>query len=102
MSKEGSFGIKKKWSTLTCLHFNLSFSFCLFSPRIPAMDERKRNGLLLLGLYMFLYMIVKHVVAIQTLILQGEWEKIAILSLINEIMGRRERSIWSKNGWHDV
>ena len=30
-------------------------------------------------------MIVKHVVAIQALILQGEWEKFAILSLINEL-----------------
>jgi hypothetical protein len=35
------------------------------------MDERRRNIVLLLGLYMFLYMIVKHVVAIQALILGG-------------------------------
>ena len=31
---------------------------------------------------MFLYMFVKHVVNIQALILQKEWEKFVILSLI--------------------
>ena len=51
---------------------------------------------MLLGLYMFLYMLVKHVVDIQALILQGEWEKLAILSLVYENMGYRERSIWSQ------
>ena len=60
------------------------------------MGEKKRNIVLLLGLYMFLYMTVKHVVAIQALVLQGEWENFAILSLMNESMGRRERSIWSQ------
>jgi hypothetical protein len=45
-----------------CLHFILSFSFCLFSPRILAMDERRRNIILLLELYMFLNMIVMDVV----------------------------------------
>jgi hypothetical protein len=59
------------------------------------MDERRRNIVLILGLYMFSYMIVKHVVAIHALILQGESEKFANLSLINKIIGRRERSIWS-------
>jgi hypothetical protein len=39
------------------------------------MDERRRTFVFLLGLYMFLYMLVKHVVDIQALILQGEWEK---------------------------
>jgi hypothetical protein len=28
--------------------------------------------------------------------LQGQWEKIVVLSLMHEIMGRRERSIWSQ------
>jgi hypothetical protein len=51
---------------------------------------------LLLGLYMFLYMLVKHVVDIQVLILQGEWKKLAILNLVYENMGYRERSIWSQ------
>ena len=46
-----------------------------------------------LGLYMFLYMLVKHGMDIQALILQGEWEKYVILSLINESMEHRERSI---------
>ena len=45
---------------------------------------------------MFLYMLVKHVVDIQALILQGEWEKVAILSLVYENMGYRERSVWSQ------
>ena len=61
-----------------------------------AMEERRRKFVLLLGLYMFLYMLVKHVVDIQALILQGEWEKLAILSLVYESMGYRERSIWSQ------
>jgi hypothetical protein len=41
-------------------------------------------------------MLVKYVVDIQALILQGEWEKIAILSLVYENMGYRERNIWSQ------
>jgi hypothetical protein len=41
-------------------------------------------------------MLVKYVVDIQTLILQGEWKKLAILSLIYENMGYRERSIWNQ------
>jgi len=61
-----------------------------------AMEERRRRLVLLLGLYMFLYMLVKHVVNIQALLLQGEWEKFAILSLVYESMGYRERSIWSQ------
>ena len=51
---------------------------------------------MLLGLYMCLYMLVKHVVNIQARILQGEWEKVAILSLMYESMGHRERSICNK------
>src|SRR5665213_446391 len=41
-------------------------------------------------------MLVKHVVDIQALILQGEWEKFVVLSLLYESMGHRERSIWSQ------
>ena len=51
---------------------------------------------LLLGLYMFLYMLVEYVVDIQALLLQGEWEKLAILSLIYESMGHREEHIESR------
>ena len=51
---------------------------------------------MLLGLYIFLYMLVKNVVGIQTLILQGEWEKFAILSVVYENIGRIERNIWSQ------
>ena len=60
------------------------------------MEERKRTFVLLLRLYMFLYMLVKHVVEIQALILQGKWEKLAILSLVYKNMGYRERCIWSQ------
>ena len=52
---------------------------------------------MLLGLYIFLYMLVKNVVDIQTLILQGEWEKITILSVVYESIGCRERNIWSQD-----
>ena len=45
---------------------------------------------------MFLYMLVNHVIDIQTLILQGEWENLAILNLVYENIGYRERSIWSQ------
>ena len=47
-------------------------------------------------LYMFLYMLVKHVVDIQALFLQEKWEKFAILSLVYGSMGHRDRSIWSQ------
>jgi hypothetical protein len=60
------------------------------------MEERRRKLVVLLGLYIFLYMLVKNVVVIQTLILQGEWEKIAILSVVYENIGRIERNIWSQ------
>ena len=38
------------------------------------MEERKRDLVLMLGLYMCLHMLVSHVVSMQALILQGEWE----------------------------
>jgi F0F1-type ATP synthase membrane subunit a len=50
------------------------------------MEERRRKLVVLLGLYIFLYMFVKNVVGIQTLILQGEWEKFAILSVVYETL----------------
>jgi hypothetical protein len=37
-----------------------------------AMEERRRSLVLLLGLYMCLYMLMKHVVDIQAMLLQGE------------------------------
>ena len=61
------------------------------------MEEKRRRLILLLGLYMFFYMLVKHVVDIQTMILQGEWEKFALLSLVLVRMGHI-KSIWSQ-GW---
>jgi hypothetical protein len=60
-----------------------------------AMEERRRSLILLLGLYMCLYMLVKHVVNIQAMFLQGEWKNVAILSLVYESVGHRERNIWN-------
>ena len=60
------------------------------------MEERRKKHALLLGLHIFLYMLVKHVVDIQTLIFQGEWEKSASLSLVYKRLGHRKRSIWSQ------
>ena len=60
------------------------------------MDERRKKLVVLLGLYIFLYMLVKNVVGIQTLILQGEWEKYAILSVVYESIGRKERNTWGQ------
>ena len=51
--------------------------------------------MLMLGFYMCLHMLVSHIVSMQALILQGEWEKLAIFSMFLESMGRGTRSIWS-------
>ena len=40
------------------------------------MEERRRKLVMLIGFYIFLYMFVKNVVGIQTLILQGKWKKL--------------------------
>jgi hypothetical protein len=49
-----------------------------------AMNERRRRSIILfLGLYMFMYMLVKHVMGIQVLLSHEEWEKFTILSLVN-------------------
>ena len=57
---------------------------------------------MLLGLHMFLYMLMKHVVNIQALLLQGEWEKFAILNLVYEIMRHREGAYGVKNKYTDL
>ena len=51
---------------------------------------------MLLRLYMFLYMFVRHIAVIQALILQEEWEKFAILNLVHKSMGHSERRMWSE------
>jgi hypothetical protein len=61
------------------------------------MEKRRRRLVLLLGLWMFLYMLVKHIEDIPTLISQEEWEKFVNLSLVYESMGYRKRNISSKN-----
>ena len=55
--------------------------------------KEKIKHVLLLRLYIFLYMLMKHVVNIQALILQGEWEKFAIFNLVYKSMGHRERNM---------
>ena len=45
-------------------------------------------------------MLVKHSVDIQALVLRGEWENYAILSLVYESMGHKERSVWSQEQIH--
>lgn len=59
------------------------------------MEERRKNLVLALGLYMSLYMVVQHVVNMQSLILQGEWEKFVIFSILFGSLERGERTIWS-------
>jgi hypothetical protein len=60
------------------------------------MEGRRRNLVLMLGLYMCLHMLISHIVSLQALILHGEWEKVAIFSIFLESMGRREtRTLWS-------
>ena len=66
-----------------------------------AMEERRRL-IFLLYLYMFLYMLVKHIVDIQALFLQEEWEKFVVLSMIHENMGLRKRSIWSREQMYRI
>ena len=78
----------------TCFHLNFS--------NMLQWRRGERRLILLLGLYMFLYMLVKHVVDIQTLILQGEWEKFAILSLVYENMGIKRGTYGVKNGCTDL
>ena len=58
-----------------------------------AMEERKRSLVLLLELYMCLYMLVKHVMDIQAMLLQGEWKKVAILNSMYESLEHRKRNI---------
>ena len=56
----------------TSLHFLFSLVSPYISTNMVAMKKRKRRFILLLGLYIFLYILVKHVVDIQALLLQGE------------------------------
>ena len=76
------------------LHFFSSFR--LLEPKISASNGGEEDICFVFRIVHVLYMLVKHVVDIQMLILQGKWENLAILSLIYENMGYRERSIWSQ------
>ena len=66
------------------------------------MKERRKSLVLLLGLYMFLYMLVKHVVDIQTLLFQRKWKKFTTLSLVFESKGHIERNIWNQEQMSDL
>jgi accessory gene regulator protein AgrB len=61
------------------------------------MEERRTKLVVLLGFDIFLYMLMKNVVGIQVVILQGEWEKLAILSVVYENIRRIKRNIWSQD-----
>ena len=74
----------------SCLHLSYILVYVFFPPlnfsNMIAMEERRRF-ILLLESYIILYMLAKLVMDIQALILQGEWEKFAILSLVYGSMG---------------
>ena len=65
-----------------------------------AMDGRRRSPILFLDYTCFCTYIVKHVIDIETLFLEGKWEKFVILSLIYESMEHRNRSLWSQERMH--
>jgi hypothetical protein len=56
------------------------------------MKERMRRLIFLLGLYMFLYMLVKHVMDFQVLLLHGEWDKFVIWSMVMRVWD----NMWSQ------
>lgn len=108
MPKKGNFETFKfdhslvfSWLHYSSLFLSSCFRLCSpwISPSMVAMEESRRS-ILLLGLYVFLYMLVKHVVDIQILFLQGEWKKFGILSLVYGSIGRKERNIWSREYMH--
>ena len=91
MPKKSSFEEKKfKFD-----HY-LGFMFCFRAFSLNFSMEKRRSLIMLLWLYMYLYMLVKHVVHIQALFLQGEWEIFKILSWVNKSMGHRDRNLWSQ------
>ncbi len=51
--------------------------------------------MVMMVLYWCFYMITRHVMNMQALILQGEWTNVAILSICFQSLGFRDRSIWS-------
>jgi hypothetical protein len=62
------------------------------------MDHIERRGRILVALallYWCLHMIVQHVLDMQALALNGEWENILILSICFENMKMSDRSVWA-------
>ena len=92
-------GKKKTRPTLTCFLHLLSFHFiiwfCLFSPRISAMDERKRNIGFLLGLYMFCTWLWSMLWQFKHWFCKENGKNLQFWVWLTNY-GRRERSIWSQ------
>jgi hypothetical protein len=61
------------------------------------MDHIERRGRILvaLALYWCLYMIVQHMLDMQALALNGEWEYALILSICFEGMKMSDRNVWT-------
>ena len=61
------------------------------------MDHIERRGRILVALasYWCLHMIVQHVLDMQALALNGEWENALILSIFFEGMKMSDRSMWA-------
>ena len=57
--------------------------------------ERRRRVHVALALYWCLHMIVQHVLDMQALALNGEWENTLILSTCFEGMKTSDRSVWA-------
>jgi hypothetical protein len=57
--------------------------------------EKKGRNLVALALYWCLHMIVQHVLGMQTLALNGEWENALILSIFLRGMKMSDRSVWA-------
>ena len=57
--------------------------------------ERRERILVALALYWCLHMIVQHVLDMQALALNGEWENALILSICFEGMKMSDRSVWA-------
>ena len=78
--------------------FSLSFRVIHWRGRKESMMdhiERRRRILVALALYWCLHMIVQHVLDMQALALNGEWENALILSICFEGMKTSNRSVWA-------
>lgn len=108
MAKKTSFEVKSSviilLASLVFSWFHFLFSLVFTLNFWQAWLQWRREGVLnllkLLWLYLFLYMLMKHVMDIQTLFSQEKWKKSAILNLVHESMAHRDRSIWNQEQIH--